>query len=64
MPATPSICGCCAQVGARDVIIVPLAAPARTLGAITLVSSQDGKRLSNADLGHRRASRAPRGDRH
>ncbi len=38
------------QVGARDVIIVPLAAPARTLGAITLVSSLDSRRLSGADL--------------
>ena len=32
-------------------IIVPLAAPARTIGAITLVSSQSTRRLSNADLG-------------
>ena len=35
---------------ARDVIIVPLAAPARTLGAITLVSSRRGRRLIEADL--------------
>ncbi len=39
------------QMGARDVIIVPLAAPARTLGALTLVSSRDGRRLIDADLG-------------
>ncbi len=39
------------QMGARDVIIVPLAAPARTLGAMTLVSSRDGRRLIDADLG-------------
>jgi PAS domain S-box-containing protein len=39
------------QMGARDVIIVPLAAPARTLGAITLVSSRNGRRLIDADLG-------------
>ena len=39
------------QMGARDVIIVPLAAPARTLGAITLVSSRDGRRLIDADVG-------------
>jgi PAS domain S-box-containing protein len=38
------------SMGARDVIIVPLAAPARTLGAITLVSSQRGRRLVEADL--------------
>jgi PAS domain S-box-containing protein len=38
------------QMGARDVIIVPLAAPARTLGAITLVSSRNGRRLTDADL--------------
>ncbi|HTW41598.1 MAG TPA: SpoIIE family protein phosphatase [Solirubrobacteraceae bacterium] len=38
------------QMGARDVIIVPLAAPARTLGAITLVSSRNGRRLVDADL--------------
>jgi len=37
-------------MGARDVIIVPRAAPARTLGAITLVSSRDGRRLTDADL--------------
>jgi PAS domain S-box-containing protein len=37
-------------MGARDVIIVPLAAPARTLGAITLVSSRTGRRLIEADL--------------
>ncbi|HTZ62750.1 MAG TPA: SpoIIE family protein phosphatase [Solirubrobacteraceae bacterium] len=35
---------------ARDVIIVPLAAPARTLGTITLVSSNTGRRLTEADL--------------
>lgn len=39
------------QMGARDVIIVPLAAPARTLGALTLVSSRYGRRLLDADLG-------------
>ena len=39
-----------AAIGATAVIIVPLAAPARTLGAITLVSSQSGRRLSRADL--------------
>jgi PAS domain S-box-containing protein len=38
-------------IGARDVILVPLAAPARTLGAITLVSSESGRRLTEADLG-------------
>jgi PAS domain S-box-containing protein len=38
------------QMGMRDVIIVPLAAPARTLGAITLVSSRDRRRLTDADL--------------
>jgi PAS domain S-box-containing protein len=38
------------QTGARDVIIVPLAAPARTLGAISLVSSRNGRRLTEADL--------------
>jgi PAS domain S-box-containing protein len=38
------------EMGMRDVIIVPLAAPARTLGAITLVSSRAGKRLTEADL--------------
>ena len=37
-------------MGARDVIIVPLAAPSRTLGAITLVSCRDGRRLDDADL--------------
>jgi PAS domain S-box-containing protein len=39
------------QMGTRDVIIVPLAAPARTLGALTLVSSHGGRRLLDADLG-------------
>jgi PAS domain S-box-containing protein len=39
------------QMGARDVIIVPLAAPARTLGAMTLVSSRYSRRLTDADLG-------------
>ncbi len=39
-----------AAMDARDVIIVPLAAPARTLGAITLVSSHRGRRLIDADL--------------
>ncbi len=37
-------------IGATAVIIVPLAAPARTLGAITLVSSESLRRLSRADL--------------
>ncbi|HUN77569.1 MAG TPA: SpoIIE family protein phosphatase [Solirubrobacteraceae bacterium] len=39
------------EVGARDVIIVPLLAPARMLGALTLVSSHGGRRLTEADLG-------------
>jgi len=37
-------------IEAKAVIIVPLAAPARTLGAITLVSSESGRRLTQADL--------------
>jgi serine phosphatase RsbU (regulator of sigma subunit) len=39
------------EIGARTVIIVPLAAPAKTIGALTLVSSGAGRRLSEADLG-------------
>ncbi len=38
-------------IEAKSVIIVPLAAPARTLGAITLVSSDSLRRLTRADLG-------------
>lgn len=34
----------------RDVIVVPLAAPTRTLGALTLVSSRNGRRLTDGDL--------------
>ncbi len=37
-------------IGARAVIIVPLAAPANTLGAITLVSAESMRRLTDADL--------------
>jgi PAS domain S-box-containing protein len=37
-------------IEAKAVIIVPLAAPARTLGAITLVSSDSQRRLTDADL--------------
>jgi PAS domain S-box-containing protein len=37
-------------IEARSVIIVPLAAPARTLGAITLVSSDSLRRFTHADL--------------
>ncbi|HSZ15042.1 MAG TPA: SpoIIE family protein phosphatase [Solirubrobacteraceae bacterium] len=37
-------------IGARAVIIVPLAAPSRTLGAITLVSSDSTRRLTHADM--------------
>jgi PAS domain S-box-containing protein len=37
-------------IGAIDVIIVPLAAPARTIGAITLVCTGSTRRLSHADL--------------
>jgi PAS domain S-box-containing protein len=39
------------EVQATAVIIVPLAAPTRTLGAITLVSSESSRRLTEADLG-------------
>ncbi len=39
------------EVQATAVIIVPLAAPTRTLGAITLVSSGSSRRLTEADLG-------------
>ncbi len=38
-------------IQATAVIIVPLAAPTRTLGAITLVSSESSRRLTQADLG-------------
>jgi PAS domain S-box-containing protein len=38
-------------IGATSAVIVPLAAPARTIGAITLISSQSGRRLTDADLG-------------
>ena len=37
-------------IGARAVLIVPLAAPATTLGAITLVSAESMRRLTDADL--------------
>lgn len=37
-------------IEARAVIIVPLAAPTRTIGTITLVSSESTRRLSRADL--------------
>ncbi len=37
-------------IGASTVVIVPLAAPAGTIGAITLVSAESGRRLSPADL--------------
>jgi PAS domain S-box-containing protein len=39
------------DIRATAVIIVPLAAPTRTLGAITLVSSDSSRRLTHADLG-------------
>jgi PAS domain S-box-containing protein len=38
-------------IGATAVIIVPLAAPAGTIGAITLISSESSRRLTEADLG-------------
>lgn len=38
------------QVGAMSVIIVPLAAPTRTLGALTLVTSESRRRLQPWDL--------------
>jgi PAS domain S-box-containing protein len=37
-------------IGATSVIIVPLSAPTRTVGAITLVSAESTRRLSRADL--------------
>jgi PAS domain S-box-containing protein len=37
-------------IDATAVIIVPLSAPTRTIGAITLVSSESTRRLSHADL--------------
>ena len=39
------------EIQATAVIIVPLAAPTRTLGAVTLASSESSRRLSQADLG-------------
>jgi PAS domain S-box-containing protein len=39
------------ELQATAVVIVPLAAPTRTLGAITLASSESSRRLSQADLG-------------
>jgi len=40
-----------ARIGARSAIVVPLAAPARTLGALTLISAESQRRLTDADLG-------------
>lgn len=37
-------------IGATAVIIVPLAGPTKTIGAITLVSAESARRLSSADL--------------
>jgi PAS domain S-box-containing protein len=39
------------EIGATAVIVAPLAAPTRTVGAITLVSSRSTRRLTRADLG-------------
>jgi PAS domain S-box-containing protein len=39
------------DIRATSVMIVPLAAPARTLGAITLVCSESNRRFTHADLG-------------
>jgi PAS domain S-box-containing protein len=39
------------EIQVTAVVIVPLAAPTRTLGAITLASSESSRRLSQADLG-------------
>jgi PAS domain S-box-containing protein len=39
------------EIGARSVIIVPLAGAAKTIGAITLVSSESIRSFSQADLG-------------
>jgi PAS domain S-box-containing protein len=38
------------EIGATAVIIVPLAGPTKTIGAITLVSAESARRLSSADL--------------
>jgi PAS domain S-box-containing protein len=38
-------------LGARSMIIVPLTAPARTIGAITLICSKSRRRLTPADVG-------------
>jgi PAS domain S-box-containing protein len=40
-----------AQIGAGSAITVPLAAPSRTLGALSLVSSRSERRLTGQDLG-------------
>jgi serine phosphatase RsbU (regulator of sigma subunit)/PAS domain-containing protein len=42
--------GTLAALQAREVIVAPLAAPARTFGAITLISSDGGRALTEADL--------------
>lgn len=39
------------EIGATAVIIAPLAAPSRTVGAITLISAESKRRYSEADLG-------------
>ena len=39
------------SIGATSVIIVPMGGATRTIGAITLVSSGEGRRLTEADLG-------------
>ena len=38
-------------IGLTAVVIVPLAAPSRTIGALTLASAESSRRLSEADLG-------------
>jgi signal transduction histidine kinase len=38
------------EVGLRSAIVVPLATPERTFGAITIVSAESGRRYSESDL--------------
>ena len=49
------------EVGIRSAILVPLIAHERTLGVLTLIAAESGRRYDEADLALAHGARAPRG---
>ena len=49
-PKTTNICGCCAELGLKSYLTVPLRSSGKMLGVLTFANSESGRNYTAADL--------------